>query len=190
MLREDVREDVALTLDGNVVHLMGHGRSVVDCGKVDRPPLQMIEETPGRRDDDVHAAPEHLDLSVDGDTAEDRCETKRRRRRVARERLMHLHRQLPGGDENKTRRRATDAARPALLRRHETRSCRRSDHGRRRSRYHAQTSASGVGLTQFPAWQVHERRTRFGRRTTRNIELCKRCLYVLSKSGSGHDRSK
>jgi hypothetical protein len=73
----------------------------------------MIEEAPGRGDDDVHAASEHLDLAVDGDTAEDRSETKRRRRRVARERLVHLHRQFPGGDENEPRRHATDRARLA-----------------------------------------------------------------------------
>jgi hypothetical protein len=64
----------------------------------------------GCRDDDVQAAAEHLDLSVDGGTAEDRSETKRRRCPVARERLMHPHRQLPAGDENETRWRAIDAA--------------------------------------------------------------------------------
>jgi hypothetical protein len=48
----------------------------------------MIEEAPRRSDNDVHPALEHLDLSVDGHTAKDRSETKTRRRRVARERLM------------------------------------------------------------------------------------------------------
>jgi len=85
--------------------------SDVDRRQVEGPPLQVIEETAGRGDDDIHATSERVDLSVLGDAAEDRGETKRRRHRVSRVRLMHLHRQLSGSDEDETRGHATHAGR-------------------------------------------------------------------------------
>jgi hypothetical protein len=66
-------------------------REYFDRGEVDRPPPQMIDETAGRRNDDVCAASQRLNLPAHTDTTEDGDEAKTRGRSVRRQRLMHLY---------------------------------------------------------------------------------------------------
>ena len=57
-------------------------REYFDRGEVDRPPPQMIDETAGRRNDDVCAASQRLNLPAHTDTTEDGDEAKTRGRSV------------------------------------------------------------------------------------------------------------
>ena len=85
-------------------------REHLDRREIDRPPLQVIDEAAGRGDDDVRAAAQRLDLSAHADAAEDGGDAKARGPGVARQRVMHLHRQFPRRDEDERARRAPAGA--------------------------------------------------------------------------------
>jgi len=83
----------------------------LDRGEIDRAPLHMVDQPAGRRDDDVDAVLQRLDLRAHGDTTEDGGDAKLRRRAVSRERSMDLCRQLTRWHQNEPPR----ASRPAAI---------------------------------------------------------------------------
>ena len=110
-LARERREDAAQRrLKAHVQHPIRFvQREDLHARQIDRALLHVIDETAGRRHDDVDAAAEGLTLRAHRDAAVDRRDLQAGGRAVVRERSMHLDRQL-------ARRHEHEAARPARAR--------------------------------------------------------------------------